>query len=82
MDGAGGAGSIRKLEELRKADADLLAEVEDAPRIAGDSADTQSLVIDLVPCALSANSTDRVVSSDAAADAVVEYFIDSTSDYA
>lgn len=63
-----------------QANTGLFAQIEDSSRVAGDSADSQTLVVDLVPCALAANATHWVESGDAAADSVIEYLVDSTSD--
>jgi hypothetical protein len=65
--GAGGAGSIGKFEELRQADALLESDAVDSSAIAGDSADAEALIVDLVPFALAADAVDGVVPSDAAA---------------
>ena len=79
---AGSAGSVGHLEVLRKADAGLGADVEDPSGIAWDSADSETLVVNLVPFALSADAVDWVVSCDAAALSVGEDLVGSTSDHA
>ncbi len=58
----------------------MLSNVVDALGIAGNPANAESLIIDLVPITLSADTVDGVVSSDAAALAVGKNLIDSASD--
>ena len=65
---------------MRKADTSLGGDAVDALSIAGDSADTETLIIDLVPVALTANCVDWVLSSDAAALSIGKNLIDTTSD--
>ena len=67
---------------LRQADAGLLADVEDFLVAAGHPAQSQSLVVDLVPGALSTDPFDGVVSHFAAAAAVLQDLIDSAADNA
>jgi hypothetical protein len=81
VEGAGGARSIGQLEVLRQAHASLGSDVVDPLSIAGDSANTETLIIDLVPFALAADSVDGVVSGDAAALSVGEDLIDSASNH-
>lgn len=79
---AGSAGAIGHLVVLRQADAGLRADVEDSLGVAGDSADAEALVIDLVPLALPADAVDWIVSGDAAALSVGEDLVGSASDHA
>ena len=65
---------------MRKADTSLGGDVVDALSIAGDSADTETFIIDLVPVALTADSVDWVISSDAAALSIGKNLIDAASD--
>jgi hypothetical protein len=76
---ADSAGSISKLEVLRKANAWLTGDIEDSSGITRDSADTESLIVDLIPFALSANTIDGVESSNAAALSIWEDLIHSAS---
>jgi hypothetical protein len=76
-----GAGPISHLEVLRQADAALAGDVVDVLGIAGDTADAQTLVVDLVPVALTANTVDGVETSDAAALSVGQDLINSTSNH-
>jgi hypothetical protein len=82
VEGTGGAGSIGHLVELGQTGATLFGDIVDPSRIAGDPADTQALIVDLVPLALSANSVDGVVSSDAATLPIGKHLIDPTSNHA
>lgn len=50
----------------------MSAKTENAFRVARNSAYSKTLVIDLVPSALSADSTNWVVAIDAAADTIVQ----------
>lgn len=59
----------------------MFAEIEDTSRIARNSADSKTLIINLVPVALTTNTFYRVKSSDTTADSIVENFIDSTSNH-
>lgn len=79
--GAGGAGSIGKFEELRQADALLESDAVDSSGIAGDSADAEALIVDLVPFALAADAVDGVVPSDAAALSIRENFVESAASH-
>lgn len=82
LERAESAGSIGKLEVLGKADARLAGDIVDSPSITGDSAYSESLIIDFVPIALTADSVNWVESSDAAALSVREDLIHSASDNA
>jgi hypothetical protein len=59
----------------------LTGDVVDSFGIAGDSADAEALVIDLVPFALATDSVDWVVSSDAAALSIGKDLIDSAANH-
>jgi hypothetical protein len=73
--------SISKIEVLRKTNAWLTGDIEDSSSITRNSADSKTLIINFIPIALSTNSIDWVVSSNAAALTIGEDFIHSTSDY-
>jgi hypothetical protein len=60
----------------------LRGDVVDTLGIAGDTANTETLIVDLVPVALSTDSVDGVVPSDAAALTVRKDLIDSTANHA
>lgn len=57
----------------------MFGDIVDPSRIAGDPADTQTLIIDLVPFTLSANSVDGVIPSDAATLPIGQYLIHSAT---
>jgi len=57
----------------------LFADIEDAFGVARNSADSEALIVDLIPGALTTNSTNGVVASNAAADSIVEDLVDSTA---
>lgn len=78
---AGAAGPVSQLVELRQADAGARADIEDPLGVAGNSADAESLVVDLVPLALSADAVDGVVAGDAAALSVLEDLVDAAADH-
>lgn len=80
LDHACVAGSISHLEQFRHTNASLLADIVDLSASTGDSAKSESLVVDLVPGTLSTDSSDGVEPRFAAAGAVLEDFIDSASD--
>lgn len=82
VEGAGSAGSISQLVVLGEADTGLRGDIVDPSGITGDSADAQTLVVDLVPVTLSADALDGVVSGDAAALTIGKNLIDSTADHA
>lgn len=82
MDGAGVACSITHLEVLGQADAFAGADIVDEHGSTGHSADSKSLVVDLVPLALSADAADGVEAGLAAAFAVEEDFVDSAANHA
>jgi hypothetical protein len=79
---AGVTGAVGHLVVMRKADASAQADVVDSHAIAGDAADTETLVVDLVPGALAANTVDGVISSSAATFAVLKNLVDSAADHA
>ena len=81
VESASSAGSIGHLVVLRQTDTGLRSNIIDAFGIAGDSADAQTLIIDLIPGTLSANAIDGVVSSDTAALTIGKDLIDSTSNH-
>jgi hypothetical protein len=64
---------------LGQADTALGSDVVNAFGIAGDTADAEALIIDLVPVALSTDSVDGVVASNAATLTVGKNFIDSAA---
>lgn len=74
--------SITHFEVLREADTIALADIINSIRVAGYSADAKTLVVNFIPVALSTDSFDWVVASFAAALAVKEDFVNSTSDSA
>jgi hypothetical protein len=76
-----GAGSVSQLVVLRKTDTRAGANIEDPLRITRNSTNSESLVIDLIPLALSADAVDGVVSSNAAALSVLEDLIDAAADH-
>lgn len=78
--GADITGSIAHFEVLREADALALTDIVNSIRVAGHSADAETLVIYFIPVALPADSLDWVVASFAAALAIQEDLIDSASD--
>lgn len=82
VDGADVAATVSQLVVLGQADAGLSAEVVDAFGVAGHAADAQTLVVHLVPGALTAHSVDRVVVGDAAAYTVVQHSVHSASNHA
>jgi hypothetical protein len=57
----------------------LTGDIEDSSGITRDSADSESLIVDLIPVALSANTIDGVESSNAAALSIGEDLIHSAS---
>lgn len=65
---------------VREADATTNADVIDAHGIAGTTTNTQTLVVDFVPGALTADPVHRVVPSFAAALTVLKNFIDAAAD--
>lgn len=72
-------GSVHHLEVFGEADAGLGADVENSCWVAGDSAEAESLVVDFIPGADSADALDGVVTRFAAAFSVPEDLVDSTS---
>lgn len=58
----------------------MRADVEDSLGITGDSAYSETLIIDLVPFTLSTDTVDWVISSDAAALSIGKHLVGSTSD--
>ena len=73
------AGSVFHLIVLGKTDTGLSAYIEYSLVSTRNSAESESLIIDLVPVALSTDSFNGVVSNFAAALTVLQDFIDSTS---
>jgi len=73
-------GSISEIEVLGKADAGLAGDIKDSLSITGNSAYSESLIVDFVPLALTTDSVDWVESSNAAALTVGENLIHSASD--
>ena len=73
------AGSVSHLPEVRKTNTFLLTDVPDVVSAAGDSANAESLVVNFVPVANTANSVDWIVSNFAAAKAVLENLVGSAS---
>lgn len=82
MDHALVAGAISHLEQLGHADAFFLTDVIDLSASAGHSAESESLVVDLIPSALAANSFHGVVAVLAGAGAALEDLVDTASDNA
>lgn len=74
------AETVAHLKVLGQAHTLSGANVEDAISVTGDSANTETLVVDLVPLTLRADSFNGVVASDAAALAVGEDLVDAASD--
>ena len=79
MEWAGDASSVYVLEKVRKADAFSLGNTVNSVLIAWNSADTEALIINLIPAAFSTNSSDWIESCLAAANSVVQDLVDSTS---
>lgn len=82
MKGALSTEAVAHLKVLGQAHTLSGANVEDPVRVTGDSADAETLVVDLVPLTLRADSFNGIVASDAAAFAVGEDLIDATSNNA
>jgi hypothetical protein len=57
----------------------LLAEIENTSRITRFSTDSKTLIIDLIPSALTTNTTNWIVSSNAAANTIIKNFINTAS---
>jgi len=74
------AGAISHLVQLGHADAFLLADVIDLSASAGHSAESESLVVNLIPGALTANSFHGIEAGLATAGTVLENLVDATSD--
>lgn len=79
VQGAGVAKSILHFEVLRQADAFPDADVIDVLGSTGDSADAESLIVDLIPFALSTDTVDRVEAGSTAALPVDKNFIGSAA---
>lgn len=79
VDNTSTTGSVGHLIELRETNASFSADVEDLVVVTRNTAESESLVVDLIPGAGSANSLDGVVSGFAAAFSVLEDFVDSAS---
>lgn len=79
MNDAGVTGTVCHLEVLGKTDTFLETDVEDSFVVAGDSAETKTLVIDFIPVASATDSVDGVETYLAAALTVLEDFIDSAT---
>ena len=73
------AGTISHLMVLRQTHTFLLAQVENSFMITRDTADAQTLIINFVPGTLTADAIDWVVTSFAAALAILEDFVDTTA---
>lgn len=79
--GADVAGAIIHLKVLRKAHTLAFTDIIDPLRIARNSANAQSLVINFIPVALSTDSVDGVEASLAAAFSVQENLVDSAANH-
>lgn len=82
MGDAGFTSSVFHLEVFGEADAGLGAEVENSPGVARDSAEAESLVVDFVPGADTADALDGIESGFAGAFSILENLVDSTSNNA
>ena len=72
-------GTISHFPEVRQADTFFETNIEDVVTTTRHTTNTKALIIDFIPVALSTDATNGVVANFAAAQTIIEDFIDSTS---